>query len=124
MIRRMKLSRTESVSYTHLVAFTGLMEENCVEICDNEAAQGKAGAETLYEAAKEKWGEEFTADLIIWTEATEVGDGNRIRMHENFIPTICDLAGYSEDDAVSYTHLVKSIQKLTSHNFQTVLYFF
>ena len=80
------------------VAFTGLMEENCVEICDNEAAQGKAGAETLYEAAKEKWGEDFTADLIICTEATEVGDGNRIRMHENFIPTICDLAGYSEDD--------------------------
>lgn len=23
------------------VAFTGLMERNCVEICDNEAAQGK-----------------------------------------------------------------------------------
>lgn len=82
------------------VAFTGLMEEDCVEICDNEAAQGKAGAEVLQEAAKEKWGDDFKADLIICTEATEVGDGNRIRMHENFIPDLCAANEYAEEDVV------------------------
>ncbi|MDO4343976.1 MAG: substrate-binding domain-containing protein [Eubacteriales bacterium] len=82
------------------VAFTGLMEENCIEICDNEAAQGAAGAEVLQEAAKEKWGEDFKADFIICTEATEVGDGNRIRMHENFIPKLCEANGYDEADVV------------------------
>lgn len=82
------------------VAFTGLMEEDCVEICDNEAAQGAAGAEVLQEAAKEKWGDDVKADLIICTEATEVGDGNRIRMHENFIPDLCAANDYAEEDVV------------------------
>lgn len=82
------------------VAFTGLMEENCVEICDNEAGQGAEGAKVLQAAAQEKWGEDFKADLIICTEATEVGDGNRIRMHENFIPDLCEMNDYSEEDVV------------------------
>lgn len=82
------------------VAFTGLMEEGCVEICDNEAGQGAEGAKVLYAAAQEKWGEDVKADLIICTEATEVGDGNRIRMHENFIPDLCKLNDYKEDDVV------------------------
>lgn len=82
------------------VAFTGLMEEGCVEICDNEAAQGAEGAKVLQAAAKEKWGEDFKADLIICTEATEVGDGNRIRMHENFIPDLCKANGYPEENVV------------------------
>lgn len=82
------------------VAFTGLMEENCVEICDNEAAQGAEGAKVLQAAAIEKWGEDFKADLIICTEATEVGDGNRIRMHENFIPDLCKANDYPEEDVV------------------------
>lgn len=82
------------------VAFTGLMEENCVEICDNEAGQGAEGAKVLQEAAKEKWGEDFKADLIICTESTEVGDGNRIRMHENFIPDLCEMNDYPEENVV------------------------
>lgn len=82
------------------VAFTGLMEENCVEICDNEAAQGAEGAKVLQEAATAKWGDDFKADLIICTEATEVGDGNRIRMHENFIPDLCAANDYPEEDVV------------------------
>lgn len=81
-------------------AFTGLMEEGCVEICDNEAAQGAEGAKVLQAAAKEKWGEDFKADLIICTEATEVGDGNRIRMHENFIPDLCKANDYAEENVV------------------------
>lgn len=82
------------------VAFTGLMEEGCVEICDNEATQGKVGAETLTKAAAEKWGGDAKADLIICTEATEVGDGNRIRMHENLIPELCRAQDYNEEDVV------------------------
>jgi ABC-type sugar transport system substrate-binding protein len=82
------------------VAFTGLMEENCVEICDNEADQGAEGAKVLQAAAMEKWGNDFKADLIICTEATEVGDGNRIRMHENFIPDLCAANDYPENEVV------------------------
>jgi ABC-type sugar transport system, periplasmic component len=81
------------------VVFTGLMDDSVVQIADDEAKQGQSGAEVLTAAAAEKWGD-LKADLIIATEATEVGDGNRIRMHENYLPGLCASQNYPEENVV------------------------
>jgi ABC-type sugar transport system substrate-binding protein len=69
-------------------AFTGSMESQYVTVADNEYDQGVAGAERLIEAAEAKWGKDTEIDFVILTEATEVGAGNRIRMHEALQPTL------------------------------------
>jgi ABC-type sugar transport system substrate-binding protein len=70
------------------VAFTGSMESQYITVADNEYDQGVAGAERLIEAAEAKWGKDTEIDFVILTEATEVGAGNRIRMHEALQPTL------------------------------------
>jgi ABC-type sugar transport system substrate-binding protein len=69
-------------------AFTGSMESQYVTVADNEYDQGIFGAEKLIEAAEKKWGKDTEIDFVILTEATEVGAGNRIRMHEALQPAL------------------------------------
>ena len=83
------------------VSFTGAMEEGYIQVCDNEYQQGIAGAEEMISKVSEKWGEDAKIDLIIVTEATEVGDGNRIRMHEAFVPRLLEeYPYYNEEDVL------------------------
>ena len=96
------------------VAFTGLMEKGYIEICDNEFDQGVAGAEKMIEAASSKWGEGAEIDLIIVTEATEVGDGNRIRMHEAFVPRLLEEYPYYSLDDVNWVDCGLDLLKATS----------
>ena len=100
------------------VVFTGLMETDVVTIADDEAAQGQAGAKVLTEAAAKKWGSQ-KADLIIATEATEVGDGNRIRMHENYIPALCATQNYNQADVV-WLDIGLDLLKATSQSANTL----
>lgn len=79
-------------------AFTGLMEEGYIQLCDDEYNQGVFGAEKLIEGAQEKW-DGAAPDLLIVAEATEVGDGNRIRMHEALVPRLMEeYPNLTEDD--------------------------
>jgi ABC-type sugar transport system substrate-binding protein len=101
------------------VAFTGLMEEGYIEICDNEHDQGVFGAEKMIEAAANKWGAEENIDLIIVTEATEVGDGNRIRMHEAFVPKLLEEYPYYPLEDVLWVDcgldLLKASSEIANH---------
>ena len=69
-------------------AFTGSMESAYITVADNEQDQGVFGANKIIVAAEAKWGKDCEIDFVMIAEATEVGDGNRIRMHEALEPTL------------------------------------